>query len=57
MADTAGTLCSAAAALKDRGASRVVAYCTHAVLSGAAVDNIEGSQLDELVVSKQHPAR
>ena len=51
MADTAGTLGSAAAALKRRGASRVVAYCTHAVLSGKAVDNIEGSELDELVVS------
>ena len=55
MADTAGTLCSAAAALKDRGASRVVAYCTHAVLSGRAVDNIEGSELDELVVSNTIP--
>ena len=55
MADTAGTLCSAAAALKKRGASRVVAYCTHAVLSGRAVDNIEGSQLDELVVSNTIP--
>jgi ribose-phosphate pyrophosphokinase len=55
MADTAGTLCSAAAALKKRGASRVVAYCTHAVLSGRAVDNIEASQLDELVVSNTIP--
>jgi ribose-phosphate pyrophosphokinase len=55
MADTAGTLCSAAAALKKRGASRVVACCTHAVLSGSAVDNIEGSQLDELVVSNTIP--
>lgn len=55
MADTAGTLCSAAAALKKRGASRVVACCTHAVLSGRAVDNIEGSQLDELVVSNTIP--
>ncbi len=55
MADTAGTLCSAAAALKKQGASRVVAYCTHPVLSGRAVDNIEGSELDELVVSDTIP--
>jgi ribose-phosphate pyrophosphokinase len=55
MADTAGTLCSAAAALKTQGASRVVAYCTHPVLSGKAVDNIEGSELDELVVSNTIP--
>ena len=55
MADTAGTLCSAATALKDHGASRVVAYCTHAVLSGAAVDNVEGSVLDELVVTNTIP--
>jgi ribose-phosphate pyrophosphokinase len=55
MADTAGTLCSAAAALKKQGASRVVAYCTHPVLSGRAVDNIEGSELDELVVSNTIP--
>ena len=55
MADTAGTLCSAAAALKAQGASRVVAYCTHAVLSGRAVDNLEGSELDELVVSNTIP--
>lgn len=49
--DTAGTLCAAARALKDRGARRVVAYCTHPVLSGAAIDNLEGSVLDELVVT------
>jgi len=55
MADTAGTLCSAAAALKAEGASRVVAYCTHPILSGKAVDNIEGSELDELVVSNTIP--
>ncbi len=55
MADTAGTLCSAAAALKKEGASRVVAYCTHPVLSGKAVDNIQGSQLDELVVTNTIP--
>ena len=57
MADTAGTLCSAAAALKLEGASRVVAYCTHAVLSGAAVDHIERAMLDELVVTNSIPLR
>jgi ribose-phosphate pyrophosphokinase len=51
MVDTAGTLCKAARALKDAGAERVVAYCTHPVLSGPAVDNISNSVLDELVVS------
>ena len=51
LVDTAGTLCQAARALKDHGAARVVAYCTHAVLSGNAVCNIEGSVLDELVVT------
>ena len=55
IADTAGTLCSAASALKDQGASTVVAYCTHAVLSGAAVDNVEESALDELVVTNTIP--
>ena len=49
--DTAGTLCAAAAALKKHGARKVVAYCTHPVLSGAAIKNLEGSQLDELVVT------
>ncbi|MCX7041988.1 MAG: ribose-phosphate diphosphokinase [Gammaproteobacteria bacterium] len=53
--DTAGTLCAAAAALKQHGATKVVAYCTHAVLSGAAIDNISGSQLDELVVTDTIP--
>lgn len=53
--DTAGTLCAAAAALKDNGATKVVAYCTHAVLSGAAIDNIEKSKLDELVVTDTIP--
>lgn len=53
--DTAGTLCAAAAALKDNGARRVLAYCTHPVLSGAAIDNIERSQLDELVVTDTIP--
>jgi len=49
--DTAGTLCAAAAALKRNGARKVVAYCTHAVLSGPAIQNISASQLDELVVT------
>jgi len=55
MVDTAGTLCKAAAALKERGARHVVAYCTHAVLSGPAIDNIAGSKLDELVVTDTIP--
>ncbi len=55
LVDTAGTLCKAAAALKEHGASRVVAYCTHAVLSGAAVQTIDASELDELVVSNSIP--
>jgi ribose-phosphate pyrophosphokinase len=49
--DTAGTLCAAAAALKKNGAAKVVAYCTHPVLSGPAIQNLTGSQLDELVVT------
>ncbi|QOW22482.1 MULTISPECIES: ribose-phosphate diphosphokinase [Lysobacteraceae] len=53
--DTAGTLCAAAAALKARGATKVVAYCTHAVLSGAAISNIRNSELDELVVTDTIP--
>ncbi len=57
MVDTAGTLCSAAAALKDEGAKRVVAYCVHAVLSGPAVDNICNSALDEVVVTDTIPLR
>ena len=57
LVDTAGTLCKAAAALKSHGASKVVAYCTHAVLSGPAVANIESSQLDELVVTNTIPLR
>jgi ribose-phosphate pyrophosphokinase len=55
MADTAGTLCNASGALKDNGALKVVAYCTHAVLSGRAVDNVERSTLDELVVTDTIP--
>ena len=57
MVDTAGTLCKAADALKERGASKVVAYCTHPVLSGNAMDNIRSSQLDELVVTDTIPLR
>ena len=53
--DTAGTLCAAAAALKRNGARKVVAYCTHAVLSGPAISNLESSQLDELVVTDSIP--
>jgi ribose-phosphate pyrophosphokinase len=53
--DTAGTLCAAAAALKANGARRVVAYCTHPVLSGPAIDNLNGSKLDELVVTDTIP--
>ncbi len=55
MVDTAGTLCKAAEALKDHGAKRVVAYATHPILSGPAVDNILGSVLDELVVGDTIP--
>jgi ribose-phosphate pyrophosphokinase len=53
--DTAGTLCHAAAALKKHGAIKVVAYCTHAVLSGSAMNNINNSSLDELVVTDTIP--
>ncbi len=55
LVDTAGTLCHAAKALKAQGAIKVVAYCTHAVLSGSAVSNIGASQLDELVVTDTIP--
>ena len=57
LVDTAGTLCQAANALKEHGAARVVAYCTHPVLSGPAVTNIESSLLDELVVTNSIPLR
>ena len=57
LVDTAGTLCKAARALKDAGAATVVAYCTHAVLSGPAVENINASVLDELVVTNTIPLR
>ncbi len=55
LVDTAGTLCQAAGALKEHGASCVVAYCTHPVLSGPAVDNLNASKLDELVVTDTIP--
>lgn len=55
MVDTAGTLGKAASALKERGALSVRAYCTHAVLSGSALQNIEESGLDELVVTDTIP--
>ena len=57
MVDTANTLCEAAAALKDHGAARVVAYCTHPVLSGPAIERISKSALDELVVTDTIPLR
>ena len=57
LVDTANTLCEAAAALKEKGALRVIAYCTHAVLSGTAVARIEASALDELVVTDTIPLR
>lgn len=53
--DTAGTLCQAASALKEHGAKTVSAYCTHPVLSGPAIENIEKSDLDELVVTDTIP--
>jgi ribose-phosphate pyrophosphokinase len=53
--DTAGTLCKAAQALKEHGASRVMAYCTHPVLSGTAIARINDSDLDELVVTDTIP--
>ena len=53
--DTAGTLCKAAAALKEQGAQRVVSYCTHPVLSGEAIANLEASAIDELVVTDTIP--
>jgi ribose-phosphate pyrophosphokinase len=55
MCDTAGTLCKAADALKANGAKRVIAYATHPVLSGPAIDNIINSSLDELVVTDTIP--
>ena len=55
LVDTAGTLCQAAKALKEHGAAKVLAYATHPVLSGAAIDNLSNSVLDELVVTDTIP--
>jgi ribose-phosphate pyrophosphokinase len=55
MVDTAGTLCQAAGALKEHGAKGVYAYCTHPVLSGKAIENIENSVMDEIVVTDTIP--
>lgn len=55
MVDTAGTLCKAADALKEHGAKKVVAYCTHPILSGPAIQNLEKSTLDSLVVTDTIP--
>jgi ribose-phosphate pyrophosphokinase len=55
MVDTAGTLTKAAEVLKERGAKKVIAYCTHAVLSGPAIERISNSPLDELVVTDTIP--
>ena len=57
MVDTANTLCEAAKALKEQGATSVMAYCTHAVLSGSAVERVENSALDKLVVTDTIPLR
>jgi len=57
MVDTAGTLCLAAKALKDNGAAKVYAYCSHPVLSGKAIDNLNNSALDKLVVTDTIPLR
>jgi len=55
LVDTAGTLCHAAEALKEHGATRVIAYATHPVFSGPAIKNIENSNLDEIVVTNSIP--
>lgn len=57
MVDTAGTLCKAAQVLKERGAQKVYAYCTHPVLSGGAAERINASALDEVVVTDTIPLR
>ena len=57
MVDTANTLCEAASALKEKGAEKVIAYCTHPVLSGPAIERIEKSAMDELVVTDTIPLR
>ncbi len=53
--DTAGTLCTAASALKTEGAAKVISYCTHPVLSGPAIERLNNSELDELVVTDTIP--
>ena len=55
MIDTANTLCKAASALKERGAKRVLAYATHPVFSGEAVNRIAGSDIDQVVVTDTIP--
>ena len=55
LVDTAGTLCKAAAAIKEHGAATVAAYCTHPVLSGKAIENVENSTMDEMVVTDTIP--
>jgi ribose-phosphate pyrophosphokinase len=55
MIDTAGTLVKAAEVLKERGAKSVVAYCTHPVFSGPAVERISNSQMDEVVITNTIP--
>jgi ribose-phosphate pyrophosphokinase len=55
MVDTGGTLCQAAEILKEKGAKKVVAYATHAVLSGGAIENIGNSKLDEIVITNTIP--
>lgn len=55
MVDTAGTLCQAANALKENGAKSVTAYCTHPVLSGKAIDNLNNSTIDALVITNTIP--
>ena len=57
MVDTAGTLTKAAEVLKTRGAKRVMAYCTHPVLSGPAIQRLQNSAIDELVVTNTIPLR
>jgi ribose-phosphate pyrophosphokinase len=55
MVDTAGTLCQAAEALKKHGAAGVFAYCTHPVLSGKAIENLENSVINKLIVTDTIP--
>lgn len=57
MADTAGTICKAANIIKEKGAKSVRAICTHAILSGKAYENIENSELTELIVTDTLPLK